>query len=415
MTLLRRLTPVVHRLDHAIGRLSTRRDVLVEMRTPVYHAVLGPIAEALATEPDVNVWYTGESPDRVKHLVPEGRFLTHAEAEWRRFDLYINGDPWAAARLRRCAHRVNFFHGVAGKYDLDQPAGLPLGFESYDHVAFINRDRMLRYLAAEIVTPLQAVLVGYPKLDALASGAHDGAAVRGSLGLRAGHATALYAPTYSTASSLHLAGEEIVKALVGAGLNVIVKLHDRSLDPDPRYHGGIDWRARFAALEQQLAPGRMRFVETSDSSPLLAAADCMVTDHSSIGFEYLVLDRPLLVFDAPDLPQAARINPEKIVLLRSAASVVSTPAELATRALHALANPAHLSAARRRVARALFFDPGHATERAVRLIRGLLHPADRDVPVAAPAVSSSSGLPPSLDLPPEGGSHPVQKVEEELA
>ena len=180
--------------------------------------MLGPIADALAAEPDVHVWYTGESPDRVKHLVPEGRFLTHVEAEWRRFDLYINGDPWAAARLRRCAHRVNFFHGVAGKYNLDQPVGLPLGFESYDHVAFINRDRMLRYLAAEIVTPQQAVLVGYPKLDALASGAHDGAAVRASLGLRAGHATALYAPTYSEASSLHLAGEEIVKALVGAGL-----------------------------------------------------------------------------------------------------------------------------------------------------------------------------------------------------
>lgn len=422
MTLLRRLTPVVHRLDHAIGRLSTRRDVLVEMRTPVYHAVLGPIADALAPRREgsggpaagLHVWYTSESPDRVKHLVPEGRFLTHAEAEWRRFDLYINGDPWAAARLRRCAHRVNFFHGVAGKYDLDQPAGLPLGLEYYDHVAFINRDRMLRYLAAEIVTPRQAVLVGYPKLDALATGAHDGPAVRASLGLREGHATALYSPTYSEASSLHLAGEAIVKALVGAGLNVIVKLHDRSLDPDPRYHGGFDWRARFAALEHQLTPGRMRFVETSDASPLLAAADCMVTDHSSIGFEYLVLDRPLLVFDAPDLPQAARINPEKIVLLRSAATVVSTPAELATRAVHALANPAHLSAARRRVARGLFFDPGRATERAVQLIKGLLYPAHRGVPVAAPAVPANSNLPPHSDLPPEGGSYVVQKVEEEL-
>jgi hypothetical protein len=394
MTLLRSLTPALHRLDHAIGRLSTRRDILVEMRTPVYHAVLGPIADAFATEPDVDVWYTGESPDRVKHLVPEGRFLTHVEAEWRRFDVYINGDPWAAARLRRCAHRVNFFHGVAGKYDLDQPVGLPLGFEYYDHVAFINRDRMLRYLAAEIVTPQQAVLIGYPKLDALASGAYDGAAVRTSLGLREGHATALYAPTYSEASSLHLAGEEIVRALAGAGLNVIVKLHDRSLDPDPRYNAGIDWRARFTALAKELGPERLRFVETSDASPLLAAADCMVTDHSSIGFEYLVLDRPVLVFDAPDLAQAARINTEKIVLLRGAASVVTTPAELAARAVYALANPGHLSASRRRVARGLFFDPGHATERAVRLIKGLLHPSHAEVPVAAAV--------------------PVQKVEEEL-
>jgi CDP-glycerol glycerophosphotransferase len=242
---------------------------------------------------------------------------------------------------------------------------------------------MLRYLAAEIVTARQAVLVGYPKLDALASGSHDGAAVRASLGLSGGHPTALYAPTYSEASSLHLAGEEIVRALVEAGLNVIVKLHDRSLDRDPRYNAGIDWRARFTALERQLAPGRMRFVDTADASPLLAAAHCMVTDHSSIGFEYLVVDRPLLIYDAPDLPQAARINPEKIALLRSAATVVTTPDELASRALQALANPAPLSPARRRVARGLFFDPGHATERAVRLINGLLRPTSPDMSPAA--------------------------------
>jgi CDP-glycerol glycerophosphotransferase (TagB/SpsB family) len=100
----------------------------------------------------------------------------------------------------------------------------------------------------------------------------------------------------------------------------------------------------------------------------------MITDHSSIGFEYLVLDRPLIVFDAPDLPEAARINPEKIEFLRSAATVVRTTEQLASASVRVLDNPGHLSAARRRVARALFFDPGHATGRAVELLRGLIHP-----------------------------------------
>lgn len=375
MTLLRSITPALHRLDHALARLSPRRDVLVEMRTPVYHAVLGPIGRALAVERDMHVWYTSEYPDRLRELVPDGRFLTHAEAEWRRFDLYVNGDPWAAARLRRCARRVNFFHGVAGKYDLDRPSGLPLGFECYDRVGFINHDRMARYLDAGIVTQQQAVLVGYPKLDALVSGALDGDAVRASLELAPGRRTALYAPTYSEASSLHLAGEAIVDALVAAGLNVIVKLHDRSLDPDPRYNAGIDWRARCSALVNSHRPGHVRFVEQADASPLLAAADCMITDHSSVGFEYLVLDRPLLIYDAPGLPLAARINPEKIELLRSTATVSGTPAGLASSAVHALEHPAELSTARRRVADALFFDPGHATARCVQLLRGLLYPA----------------------------------------
>lgn len=374
-TLLRRITPVVHRIDHAIGRLTPARDVLVELRTPVYHAVLSPIAEALAAERDVRVWFTSEQPDRLRPLVPAGRLLPHAEVEWRRFDLYINGDPWAAARLRRCAHRVNFFHGVAGKYDLDNPAGLPIGLEYYDYVAFINRDRLQRYLAAGIVTPEQAVLVGYPKLDRLASGGYQAAAIRASLGLDAGRPTALYAPTYSEASSLHLAGDSIVRALAGGGFNVVVKLHDRSLDPDPRYNGGIDWRGRFMALVRELGSARVHFAEVADASPLLAAADVMVTDHSSVGFEYLVLDRPLIVFDAPDLARTARINAEKIALLRSAATVVRTADEVTRAASRALADRGALSAERRRVAGDLFFEPGRATSRAVTLLTRLLNPA----------------------------------------
>lgn len=371
MTLLRRFTPVAHRLDHVIGRLSPRRDVIVELRTPVYHAVLSPIAEALSEQPNVAVWFTSEYPDRVRNLIPAERFLTHRQAEWRRFDLYVNADPWAAARLRRCAHRVNFFHGVAGKYDLDNPKGLPLGFETYDRVGFINRDRMLRYLAAEVVRPAQARLVGYPKLDKLANGAIDADGIKRRYAL-ADRPTALYAPTYSEASSLHLAGLDIVRALDKAGFNVLVKLHDRSLDKDPRYNGGIDWRARFGELIAQSRSGRIHFVEIPDASHLLAAADVMITDHSSIGFEFLVLDRPLIVFDAPDLATAARVNPEKIALLRGAATVTRTPAQTAMAASAAIADPASQSAARRRIAREMFFEPGSATLRAVHLIRELL-------------------------------------------
>src|SRR5204863_967505 len=125
-------------------------------------------------------------------------------------------------------------------------------------------------------------------------------------------------------SALHVAGESIIEHLIGVGMNVIAKLHDRSLQTSERFTEGIDWRARLARFSPTgafaLAPG-------ADSSPYLAAADVMVTDHSSIGFEYLTLDRPLFVFDTPDLPRVARINPEKIALLQSAATVVHDPTE----------------------------------------------------------------------------------------
>lgn len=377
-SVFRKVTAAVHNVDHAIGRLSPLRRVLVEMRTPVYQAVLGPVCDVLQDLPNVEIAFTSEYPDRIRPLVGSDRFITHREAQWTRVDLYMNADPWAAARLRRCARRINFFHGVAGKYDLDRPSGLPMGFEYYDRVAFINRDRMQRYLDAQVVTREQAVLIGYPKLDRLAAGRVDGAAIGRALALEDDRPTALYAPTYSPASSLHLAGEDIVRTLDRAGFNVIVKLHDRSLDADPRYNDGIDWRSRMRALER---PGRIQYVEGPDSSPYLAAADVMVTDHSSVGFEYLVLDRPLIVFDAPGLAEAARINPDKIALLRSAATVVATCNELLMIARRELKAPGRLSADRRRVAAEMFFDPGNATSRAVALIQHILS-APAGAPVA---------------------------------
>ena len=376
--MIRRLTRALHSVDHAIGRLSPARRVLVELRTPVSKAILSPVYECLERVPGLDLSFTSEYPNLIVPLVGSDRFLTHAQAEWRRFDVYFNADPWATARLRRCARRVNFFHGVAGKYDLDNPKSLPMGYEYYDRVAFVNRDRMSRYLTAGVVTPQQARLIGYPKLDALATGRLDGAAVRASLGLEPSRKTVIYAPTYSPASSLHLSGEEIVRAAAAAGWNVIVKLHDRSLDPDPRYSGGTDWRARMRALEE---PGRICYVEAADSSPFLAAADAMITDHSSVGFEYLVLDRPVIVFDTPDLLTAARINPAKVAALRSAARVVSSVARLAQELRTVAAWAGSMAAERKRVAEEMFHEPGFATDRAVALIVEMLQPQPSGAPV----------------------------------
>jgi CDP-glycerol:poly(glycerophosphate) glycerophosphotransferase len=386
--LRRWLSTPVRSFDRTIARLRAKQRILVEIRTPMHLAVLGPIIEALEARGNVDVRFTSEYSERIRPLVPRGRFLTHPEARWQRFDLYVNADPWGAVSLRRCAARVNFFHGVAGKYDLDRPVGLPLEFHRYDRVAFVNADRLRRYIDAQLVAPAQAALVGYPKLDRLATGRCDGEAALATLAFRAARPTALYAPTYSSASSLQRAGESIVMALARGGFNVIVKLHDRSFDADRRYNGGVDWRTRFDVISRT-AP--VRLMETADSSPWLAAADLMVTDHSSVGFEYLVLDRPLIVYDVPGLIEAARINPEKVSLLRSAATVVRSPDELARAATAALHDRARLSAARRRVAEEMFYDPGRATDRAVALVESLLRRSPR--PTSDPVRMTTAARP----------------------
>jgi GT2 family glycosyltransferase len=360
-------------IDQAVGRALGPRRVLVDVRNSMHAAVLAPITAALERDPRVAVYFTSERMAEVNDVLgtkARGRVISQRQAMWRRWDLYLSADPWTRPPLHRCARYANVFHGVAGKYDLDNPAHRPIAFHQFDRVLFINRDRMERYLAAGLVARDRAVLVGFPKVDRLVNGEFDPDAVRRDLGLERGRPTALYAPTWSPASSLNLAGEAIITTLADAGWNVIVKLHSLSLDPNThKFSGAIDWRTRLAAITR---PGRIVHVEDADASPLLAASDLMVTDHSTIGFEFCLLDRPLVVFDAPDLIETARINPERVRELRAAARVVTTVDELKIAVGDAREQPLALSDERRRLAAAMFHAPGGATDRALAAAYDLL-------------------------------------------
>ena len=368
----RRAARAVRRVEHRVARLTGRRSILVEARTPMNLAVLRPVFERLMADPRVRVRFTGsrraDLTAAFETLGVASRVLARDGVAWRRFDLYMNADPWEAVTLHRVDKQVNFFHGVAGKFDLDCPKELPLGLGRYDRVAFPNEGRRDAYVAAGLVAASRAALIGFPKADALTTRPCDTRALSASLGLDATRATVIFAPTFSADSALNVAGEGIITTLLAAGCNVIAKLHDRSLDPDPRYTGGINWRerlARFNGPHFLLASG-------GDSTPYVLASDVMVTDHSSIGFEFCAADRPLIVFDVPDLIARSRVNPEKVALLRSAAVVVSEADQLTDAVRDALVAPQQRATERRHAANQVFFQPGTATDRALRLVYELI-------------------------------------------
>lgn len=380
---LRPLARVLRRIDRAIGRTMGRRRVLVEARTPMNLAVLRPVFEPLLRDPRVDVRFTGVDRDDLAQAFRElgiaDRVLPRREVRWRRFDLYMNADPWEAAPLARADRQLNFFHGVAGKYNLDCPTELPLAFDRYDRVAFPNEGRRNSYVAAGIVSADRAALIGFPKADALVADTASPRAAARALGLDSSRPTAIFSPTFSPASALNAAGMAIIRALLDTGCNVIAKLHDRSLDPDPRYNGGVNWRERLAPLSGP----HFLLAGSGDSTPYVLASEVMVTDHSSIGFEFCALDRPLIVFEAPGLIEAARINPDKVALLRAAATVVSDRASLQDAVREALASPAARTLERRRAAAGVFYRPGGATARAVRLVYDMLDLAPAGDPIAS--------------------------------
>lgn len=381
---LRPLFQAARRIDRALDHLRGPRRVLIEVRSPMNLDVLRPIWSALARDPRVELTFTSEEEEWVRpYLDAAGRshrMIPGELALWRRFDVACNADPWNALPLRRCWKRLNFFHGVAGKYDLDdaKAIGQNVDFGIYDRVMFANEDRLRRYVEGGIVPAAHAALVGFPKVDELVNGRWSAADVRAELGLDPAVDTVLYAPTFSPASSLHLAGEAIIESLLQSGRNVIVKLHDRSMVPHPKYTDNVDWPARLARFQ-----GRSRYAFATDAhaGPYLAAADLMITDHSTIGFEFALLDRPLVVFDAPDLLSFARINRDKWDHLRGMADIASGVNELPGIVSRALARPERHTTARRATSHALFAFAGQATARALAVVYDLLEiqPVIREV------------------------------------
>jgi CDP-glycerol glycerophosphotransferase (TagB/SpsB family) len=108
-----------------------------------------------------------------------------------------------------------------------------------------------------------------------------------------------------------------------------------------------------------LAPGH-------DISPYLAAADLMITDHSSAGFEFLLRDRPIVRIHRPDLIREASIHQDYVDLLASVSASVTSVNEAVRAVERGLAAPDALGETRRAVAADIFYRPGGATARSIR-------------------------------------------------
>jgi CDP-glycerol:poly(glycerophosphate) glycerophosphotransferase len=337
--------------------------ILVDARTPVQYTMFAPVHARMAADDRVSFFLVAsEEPANAaaiyRDAVPGASVVGPSRAALMKFDAYVTSDfMWTRLLHRTC--RIQMFHGVGGKYGFDAPTE---SLRPWHRLFFVNERRLRNCVAAGAVDADSPAirLIGMPKVDALVDGSLDRRAVLAALGLPPERPTVLYAPTWSPASSLNAMGVELVERLGRLPVNVIVKLHDRSLDPRPQYSGGIDWRTE---LRRCLRAGDVVLAAGADICPFLVAADVMITDHSSAGFEYLLLDRPLVRIHRPELIALANIHRDYVDLLASVAESTTSVETTVGAVERALAEPTRQSTARRAVAADLFYEPGTATER----------------------------------------------------
>jgi CDP-glycerol glycerophosphotransferase (TagB/SpsB family) len=374
MTLRTFVAPLVRAARHVDTRWQRVRrpdvrHIVFDACTAMEYGMMAPIQRRLQADPRVRSWLMSSShPARAAEIFRDAprdaTVVTPRAAAMKRFDAYVVAHAiWAT--LPRGTRRVQMFHGVAGKYSqqYDRPI---TSARQWDRLFFINRRRLGNYLASGAIDSGSPAirLVGMPKSDCLVDGTLCRDAVLEANGLDPARTTVLYAPTWTRFSSLNAMGEDVV-----GRYRVLVKLHDLSLDRAVVNSGGHDWPAR---LEPILARGDGHLIRSADASPWLVAADVLITDHSSIGFEYLLLDRPLIRISMPELLKRTDIAQEYVELLIAASMTIESAAQVVGAVEQALADPRHLSAARKTVGAELFHAPGRATDRAVHELYALM-------------------------------------------
>ncbi|MEU1851909.1 bifunctional glycosyltransferase family 2 protein/CDP-glycerol:glycerophosphate glycerophosphotransferase [Streptomyces sp. NPDC019990] len=131
---------------------------------------------------------------------------------------------------------------------------------------------------------------GSPRNDVLVgAGPERGAAVRERLGIPAGDMVVLYAPTrrdYRRGGHVERFDPARFAADLGPGHTLVVRLH-------PSLAGGVARRLGLTDLHR-----RGVLVDATDephASEVMLASDVLVTDYSALMFDYVLLDRPVVV------------------------------------------------------------------------------------------------------------------------
>ena len=360
---------------------SRRLEVLFTGYAPVHFLCFRPVFEYLAVVPDVRVAVSGGLRDKSGAEVtydPRGLYgplgldaslvLTVDEIQDRHFDVLF------AANTKMIAPgsvdtRIQIFHGVSFRNAAVRCENL--GADYYFMVGPYMRQR---FAAAGLIAEddPRGVNIGFPKTDRLLH--DDGARLRvcRRYGFDPQRPLVLYAPTGQRHNSLELFGLEVIEALNATGrYNLLVKLHDHPKAPSR------DWVVALSELER---PG-FRLARELDVVPLLAAAELLITDASSVSNEYSLVDRPIVFLDTPKLIAKASAKEGSMVDLetwgRRGGPVVEGPDEIARVVEQSFVAPGRYSAVRRQMAKSLFYNPGRAPEAAVRFLRSGLPAAKR--------------------------------------
>ena len=207
--------------------------------------------------------------------------------------------------------------------------------------------------------PFETLEVGYPRNDALANATdEDARRLRAELGIAPGQTAVLYAPTHREYRSGYVPTLDLGRLTRGLGDDHVVLARQHYFyDADP-------------LVRDLHRVGRLLDVAAHPSvEELCIASDVLLTDYSSIMFDYAVLDRPIVIH-APDWDVYRELRGTYFDLLAEPPGAVArTDDELVDLFASGAAYDTAVAEARAAFrARFASLDDGRAAERVVRRV-----------------------------------------------
>ncbi|MDQ0990890.1 bifunctional glycosyltransferase/CDP-glycerol:glycerophosphate glycerophosphotransferase [Streptomyces sp. V3I7] len=193
-------------------------------------------------------------------------------------------ETWHGTMLKKIGHDIDTLH-------FDRRYQEKLALEAKQWSLLVSSNRFSTPILQRAFSYDGEILeAGYPRNDYLyaADGDRIAARVRRELGLPAGKKVVLYAPTWRDDQS-HSAGQylfdlridlEDAQRRLGDDHVLLIRRHSNVVDAVPGAGNGFVWDVS----------------EYPDIADLYLAADIMITDYSSVMFDYAHLKRPMLFF-----------------------------------------------------------------------------------------------------------------------
>jgi hypothetical protein len=256
------------------------------MRRHYLHFITKPysfsVIQALTDEINRNNW--GKSliflPDELQRLYQFKTSITSSLAAAVDFQPDAVFVPGNIVHDRIPGLKVQVFHGlceekgghykISGFFDLYCTSG-PLITRKFEMLAEKHRH-------------FQVAETGWPKVDLLLK-PYERDDVFRKIGLQTNKKIILYAPTFSPKFKSSDKLFPLLPAVIRENETWIIKFHDLMDKKD---------KLRFKQLESD----SIRVWEHSDNIPLLQAADVLISDTSSIVYEFMLLDKPVITIDA---------------------------------------------------------------------------------------------------------------------